>query len=148
MRVAFSRTELHFVLNLGIPELEKLYERGKSLSKFTPECLDPQNQNKKIWVPAAADYQITAGLLALAVADRYQSIAASIDERQRAVEIRAEGKRLIESGYRALKPFRDSERSDLLTHLPLSAKVFTVSSWEESYLLAERALELLRRSEQ
>jgi hypothetical protein len=143
------RSELHFVFDLGIPELENLYEQGILLSKFTPECLDPKNheQNReRIWVPAVADYQITAGLLALAVADRYQSIAASTDERQRAMEIRAEGKRLIERGYRVLKPIRNREHRDLERYLPLSVQVFTVSSWEESCLLAERALEQLRRA--
>jgi hypothetical protein len=139
------RTELHFVSDLGIPELETLYERGVLLSKFKSECLDPKNHDQ-VWVPAVAQYQITAGLLALAVADRYQSIANSTDERQRALEIRTEGKRLIERGYRVLKPIRNMDHK-VLERDTLTRQVFAISGWEESCLLAERALEQLRQSD-
>jgi hypothetical protein len=141
------RTELHFTFERSIPEIENLYERGSLLSKFTPECLDPKHERPESWVPAVADYQITAGLLALAVADRYQSIAASTDEQHRAVEIRAQGKRLIEHGYRVLKPFRDEEHRAAERNASLAEQVFKASSWEQSYLLAERALQQLRRAE-
>ncbi len=142
------RSELHFVSDSAIPDLENLYERGILLSEFTPECLDPENQDKKlseVWVPVVAEYQITAGLLALAIADRYQSVAVSTDERQRALDIKAEGKRLVERGYRSLKPIRDADRRALAA-ASLRSRVFAVSSWEESCLLAERALEQLRRA--
>jgi hypothetical protein len=146
------------VSDRGFPELETLYERALLLSKFTPECLDPKHRQSppppappdrkpspSPWVAVAADYQITAGLLALAVADRYQLIAASTDERQRAFEIRAEGKRLIEHGYQVLKPIRNEENAAEDKDLP-SKQVFTVNSWEASCLLAERALDQLRQS--
>jgi hypothetical protein len=143
------RSELHFVSDLLIPDLENLYGRGILLAKFTPDCLDPGNHDGRlteVWVPTVADYQITAGLLAVAIADRYQAIATSIDERQRAVEIKTEGKRLIQDGYRVLNPIRLADRN-ALADASLTRRVFTVSSWEESCLLAERAIEQLRRSE-
>jgi hypothetical protein len=141
------------VYDRTILELETLYDRALLLSKFTPECLDPSHEQSALapespppWVAVVADNQITAGLLALTVADRYQLVAASTDERQRTIEIRVKGKRLIEQGYRVLNPIRNSQNDDADKDL-LSKQVFKSTSWEESCLLAERALDVLRRSD-
>ena len=147
------------VSDRSITELETLIDQVLLISKFTPECLDPKHgqsppsparpdrkPSPSPWVAVVADYQITAGLLALAVADRYQLIAASTDERQRAIEIRLKGKLLIEQGYRVLNPIRNEENAAGDKDLP-SKQVFTVSSWEESCVLAERALDQLHRIE-
>jgi hypothetical protein len=137
------RSELHFLTGVTWPEMENFHERGLALTRFRIDCIYPeQGEERKIWDATLADYKITSGLLALAIADRILTTASSADERNRADEIKNEGKLLLRNGYRLLKDFRDEDRKKYAT-LPWSERVFRVSAWEESCTLAERAMHQL-----
>jgi hypothetical protein len=136
------RSEAYFLSDARVPELETLYRRGLRLATFTASCVDPRNENPDIWTPSASDYQITAGLLAAAVADRYEIVAVSADEHRRASEVRDTGARLMAEGYRVMKRYRDKDREAHLVS-PRIDQIFSVSSWEESTRLAEQVLNRL-----
>jgi len=139
------RSELHFLAGSTWTELENLHERGLVLTQFSVGCVNPEGGAEKVWEPQLANYKITSGLLALAIADRLGTTAASVDERNRADEIKNEGKKQLRTGYRLLKAFRDADRKELAL-LPWSERVFNVSQWEESCSLAERAIHQLNEA--
>jgi len=115
------------------------------LTQFSVGCVNPEGGAEKVWEAQLANYKITSGLLALAIADRLGTTAASVDERNRADEIKNEGKKQLRTGYRLLKAFRDADRKELAL-LPWSERVFNVSQWEESCSLAERAIQQLNEA--
>jgi len=139
------RSELHFLAGSTWTELENLHERGLVLTRFSVGCVNPEGGDEKVWEAQLANYKITSGLLALAIADRLGTTAASADERNRADEIKNEGKQQLRTGYRLLKAFRDADRKELAL-LPWSERVFNVSQWEESCSLAERAIHQLNEA--
>ena len=139
------RSELHFLAGSTWTELENLHERGLALTRLTMVCINPEGGDAKVWEATLANYKITSGLLALAIADRLGSTAASADERNRADEIRNQGKQQLRAGYRLLKVFRDADRKELAL-LPWSERVFKVSQWEESCSMAERAIHQLNEA--
>jgi hypothetical protein len=139
------RSELHFLASSSWVEMENLHERGLALTRFRLECIFPEGgsqQEQDFWQATLADYKITSGLLALAIADRLATTATSADERARADEIKNDGKQQLRTGYRQLIVFRNKDR-DTLSHLPWRKRVFTASRWEESCSLAERAIRQL-----
>jgi hypothetical protein len=142
------RSELHFLASSSWVEMENFHERGLALTRFRLDCIFPEGgsqEQQDQWQATLADYKITSGLLALAVADRLATIAASADERARADEIKKEGKQQLRIGYRQLTGFRNKDR-DTISQLPWRKRVFTVSRWEESCSLAERAIRQLNES--
>jgi hypothetical protein len=142
------RSELHFLASASWVEMENLHERGLALTRFRLDCIFPEGgspEKQDVWQATLADYKITSGLLALAIADRLATIAASADERARAAEIKQDGKQQLRTGYRQLKVYRDKDR-EILSHLPWRQRVFTVSRWEASCSLAERAIRQLNES--
>jgi hypothetical protein len=139
------RSELHFLAGSTWTELENLHERGLVLTRLTLGCINPEGADSKVWEATLANYKITSGLLALAIADRLGSTAASADERNRADEIKNQGKQQLRAGYRQLKVFRETDRKEL-AQLPWSERVFKVSQWEEACSLAERALHQLNEA--
>lgn len=139
------RSELHFLSGSSWTELENLHERGLVLTQFSVGCVNPEGSDEKVWEAQLANYKITSGLLALAIADRLGTTAASVDERNRAEEIKNEGKQQLRAGYRHLKGVRDDYRKKL-ERLPWSVRVFNVSPWEESCSLAERAIHQLNEA--
>ena len=142
------RSELHFLASSSWVAMENLHERGLALTRFRVECIHLEGEGRgrqDSWQATLADYKITSGLLALAIADRLATIAASSDERARADEIRNDGKQQLRAGYRQLSMYRDADR-ETFSHLPWQQRVFTVSRWEESCSLAERAIRQLNES--
>jgi hypothetical protein len=142
------RSELHFLASSSWVAMENLHERGLALTRFRVECIYPEGEGPEkqdFWQATLADYKITSGLLALAIADRLATISASADERARADDIKNDGKQQLRTGYRQLSEFRDADRK-ALSHLPWQQRVFTVSRWEESCSLAERAIRSLNES--
>ena len=139
------RSELHFLADSTWTELENLHERGLVLTQFSVGCVNPEGGAEKVWEAQLANYKITSGLLALAIADRLGSTAASADERNRADEIKNQGKQQLRAGYRQLKVFRETDRKELAL-LPWSERVFKVSQWEEACSLAERAIRQLNEA--
>ena len=142
------RSELHFLASASWVAMENLHDRGMALTRFRVECVYPEAESpakQDLWQATLADYKITSGLLALAIADRLATIAASADERARAEEIKNDAKQQLRTGYRQLVDFRNIDR-DSLSHLPWQQRVFTVSRWEESCSLAERAIRQLNES--
>jgi hypothetical protein len=105
------------------------------------ECLS-LGQDENYWKATLADYKLTSGLLALAIANKLASRATSADERQRAGDIENEGKKDLRDGYRVLDEVRREERKHL-ERKPWSERLFEVSHWEESCTLAERAIRQL-----
>jgi len=140
------RAEVHHIQDWSLPDLEQLYARSKLIANATAECLDPDGKEIDSWKATVADFQITKGIVGLAVSDRISAIAASSDDRDRALAIRNEAKTTVREGYYALKVFRDQEREDS-AHLPLSEQVFWASGWEDSYQLAGRAIQQLNSAE-
>src|SRR5439155_4103583 len=107
-------------------ELENLHERGLVLTQFRVGCVNPEGGPEKIWEAQLANYKITSGLLALAIADQFGTTAASVDERNRADEIKNEGKKQLRAGNRVLKASRDDDRKALAL-LPCSERAFNAS---------------------
>ena len=139
------RSEIHFLAGSAWAELENLHERGLVLTRFSVGCLNPEGDDAKVWEAQLANYKITSGILSLAIADRLGTTAASVDERNRAEEIKTEAKQQLRAGYRLLKVFRDADRKELAL-LPWSERVFNVSQWEEACSLAERAIHQLNEA--
>lgn len=138
------RSELHFLAGQPWPDMENWYERAVILTRFPVECINPEGgeDERRVWAAVLADYKITAGLLAVAIADRLASAANSMDERDRAVALKQSGKEQLRAGYRSLKKVRDDER-EKFAESQWSIRVFSQSGWEESCFLAERALHQL-----
>jgi hypothetical protein len=88
-----------------------------------------------------------SGLVALAVAQRLAVDAGSADERYRANEIQKDGAQQLRDGYRDLKPHRDEDRRKFEASF-WSERVFSLSAWEETCTLAERALDQLNKAGQ
>jgi hypothetical protein len=80
------RTEINFVGNEGkIPALESLYGRAAFLASIGKECL-PGYFNERQRKGKIADQQVTAGILELTIADKWQqslSLAATVSVRRR-----------------------------------------------------------------
>jgi len=134
------RSDLHFLGDTWV-EMENLYDRALVLTRLHAECLS-LGQDENYWKATLADYKITSGLVALAIANKLASRATSADERHRAGEIEDEGKKNLRDGYRVLDEVRREEREHL-KRKPWSERLFEVSHWEESYALAERAIRRL-----
>jgi hypothetical protein len=139
------RSELHFLAGSNWADMENLHERGLALTRFSVGCINPEGGEEKVWKATLANYKITSGLLALAIADRLATTGASVDDRNRADEIKNEGKQQLRNGYRLLKEYRDADRKEIAL-LPWSERVFSVSQWEESCSLAERAIHQLNEA--
>ena len=140
------RSEIHFLSDLKWAAMENLLERALALTRFQIECINPENgreerpsDERSFWEATLADYNITAGLLALAISERLAITADSSDERARAEEIKNNAKSQLRYGYRKLcKTHLDNDRKKFKAH-PWSDRVFSVSAWEQSCSLAERA---------
>jgi hypothetical protein len=145
------RSEIHFLAGTTAAnwaDLESLHERAKMLMRFRLQCIYPEagpDQNQ--WEAQAASYKITYGLVALAVAQRLAVDAGSADERYRANEIQKDGAQQLRDGYRDLKPHRDEDRRKFEASF-WSERVFSLSAWEETCTLAERALDQLNKAGQ
>jgi hypothetical protein len=138
------RSDLHFLDNSWV-EMENLHDRALALARLDVECVSPE-QDESYWKATLADYKITSGLLALAIADKLATHADSADERNRAVEIKIDGKRELRDGYRVLDGIRREERKQI-ERQPWSKRLFEISQWEESCALAEHAINQLDMSE-
>jgi hypothetical protein len=126
--------------------MENLNERSRSLTRFKIECINPENGTERpFWEATLADYSITAGLLGLAISERLATTADSSDERARAEEIKNDARIQLRYGYRSLKKQLDDDREKFKAS-PWSDRVFSVSAWEQSYSLAERAIYQLNAS--
>jgi hypothetical protein len=138
------RSDLHFLSDTWV-ELENLHDRALVLMRLRAECVSPE-QDENYWKAMLADYKITSGLLALAIADKLATRATSADERNRAGEIASEGEHTLRDGYRTLDAVRREARKRL-ERMPWSKRLFEVSQWEASCALAERALRRLNVNE-
>jgi hypothetical protein len=136
------QSERHFLTGLDWAEMEDLYERASTLTRFTLQCVNPEADQGDTWAATLAEYKITAGLLGVAIADR---LGTSADERKRAEEIRTKAKEQLRTGYRNLKVYRDKDRASNAL-LPWSKRAFSVSNWEPSCSLAEQAFYRLNES--
>ena len=59
-----------------------------------------------------ADNQITAGLVALTVADRMAAVALSRGDRDRSAEIAQSGEKALRTGFATLSAFVEKERKE------------------------------------
>ena len=134
------RSQLHFLRGSWV-DMENLYDRALVLVRLRPECVRPE-QDEKHWKATLADYQITSGLIALAIAEKLATRATSTDERNRANKIATDGEGDLRDGYRVLDSVRLEERKHLEGR-PWSQRLFEVSQWEASCELAERAIRRL-----
>jgi hypothetical protein len=73
------RSQLHFLTGATWPEMENLQERGLALTRFRVDCINLEREDQKTWEATLADYKITSGLLALAIADRISTTAGAAD---------------------------------------------------------------------
>lgn len=142
------RAETFFVSDKQMPELENLDDQAVTLASFKPQCFPPPDaEHPDRYKGILASYQITAGLLSLAIAERIERIAASADERHKGTEIFENAKATLRNGFRALKELRDPKREELAGK-PWAVRLFEVPEWEEAYGLAVRAIDQLNASEQ
>ena len=138
------RSELHFLRGNWV-EMENLHDRALVLMRLRSECVSSE-QDENYWKGMLADYKITSGLVALAIADKLATRANSTDERNRAGEIASNGEHNLRDGYRVLDAVRREERKHL-ERMPWSRRLFEVSQWEASCELAERAIRRLGLNE-
>jgi hypothetical protein len=145
------RSEINFLTGTTAAnwaDLEGFHERARRLMGFRVQCIYPEGQaDQKLWEAQVASYKITYGLVALAVAQRLFVDAGSSDERYRAEEIQKSGAQQLRDGYRDLKPLRDQDRTNFKSSF-WSQRVFSMSAWEETCTLAERALDQLNKAGQ
>jgi len=132
------RSELHFLAGMKWAEMEDLYHRAWELTQFSLGCVSPEERSRRTWEGILAEYKVTAGVLGRAIGDRLAA-ADSADQRNRAIEVRKDATELLREGYQYLKKHRDDDRQELAASL-LWQRMFTVSDWEDSCLLAERAM--------
>jgi hypothetical protein len=125
--------------------MENLHDRALVLMRLRSECVSSE-QDENYWKGMLADYKITSGLVALAIAEKLATRANSTDERNRAGEIASNGEHNLRDGYRVLDAVRREERKHL-ERMPWSRRLFEVSQWEASCELAERALRRLGLNE-
>ena len=143
------RSETHFLAEQKWPGMENLFERALALTSFRIECVHPENgPDRSFWEGALANYSITAGLLGLAISEKLAITAGSADERTRAEEIRNKAKSQLRYGQRKLcmSHLKDDRKNVMAA--PWSERVFSVSGWEHSCSLAERATYQLDASSQ
>jgi hypothetical protein len=145
------RSEIYFLPGTTAAnwaDLEGFHARAKMLAGFRLQCIYPEGTpDQKHWEAQLASYKITYGLVSLAVAQRLMINAGGADERYRAQEIQKEGARQLRDGYRDLKPHRDDDRKKFDVSF-WSERIFSVSAWEQTCTLAERALDQLNRAGQ
>ena len=138
------RTEVNFISEEGkIERLEHLYKRATSLTNVGAECL-PDNFAEKEREGIFADHQVTAGLVALTVADRMAAVAVSRGDRDRSAEIAQNGERLLRAGFATLSAFVEEDRKEVQESADWHERVFRQSTWEKSASLAGRAFLKLR----
>jgi hypothetical protein len=138
------RTEVNFIGDEGkIERLEHLYKRATSLANVGAECL-PDNFAKKEREGLFADHQVTAGLVALTLADRIAAVALSRGDRDRSAEIAQNGERLLRAGFATLSALVAEDRKQVQESADWHQRVFRQSSWEKSASLAGRAFLRLR----
>ena len=138
------RTEVNFISEEGkIERLEHLYKRATSLANVGAECL-PDNFAEKEREGIFADHQVTAGLVALTVADRMAAVAVSRGDRDRSAEIAQNGERLLRAGFATLSAFVEEDRKEVQESADWHERVFRQSTWEKSASLAGRAFLRLR----
>jgi len=142
------RSEAHFLASADSVDLENLYYRGQDLQKFSTECIYPEGGSaERLWEGQVESYKITAGIVALAVAQRLMISAGSADQKNRAEEIQKQGTQQLREGYRLLRVKRNEDRETIAAST-LPDRVFRVSPWEEACTLAERALVQLDTAEE
>ena len=107
------------------------------------ECL-PENFHERQREGLVADNQITAGLVALTVADRMAAVALSRGDRDRSAEIAQSGEKALRTGFATLSAFVEKERKEVQESADWHKKVFPQSAWEKSASLAGRAFLRLR----
>jgi len=138
------RTEVNFIGEEGkIERLEHLYRRASSLAAVGAECL-PDNFGEREREGIFADHQVTAGLVALTVADRMAAIALSRGDRDRSAEIAQNGEKTLRAGFATLSAFVEEDRKKLQESANWHDRVFHQSPWEKSASLASRAFLRLR----
>jgi len=143
------RSETHFLAEQKWPGMENLFERALALTSFRIECVHPENgPDRSFWEGALANYSITAGLLGLAISEKLAITADSADKRARAEEIRNKAKSQLRYGQRKLCVTHLKDDRNKIMAAPWSERVFSVSGWEHSCSLAERATYQLDASSQ
>ena len=141
------RAEAHYLSDKELPELPSIYERSKLLASTRVGCFHPiGNDEKEYWEGVVKELLVTQGIVGLGVSERINAVAASSDDRDRALTIRNEAKAALREGYNALFSSRKIERRRI-AGFPLSERVFKASNWEGSYQLALRATQQLNNAE-
>jgi hypothetical protein len=122
-----------------------LIDRAKFLAELKPECLPTTFQFSDPGFRRATigDFQITAGLLTMAVAERMSTIARSAGDRLRSDEALQKGDGWLRSGWEKLGPVVNEQRG-VIGKKPWSDRIFAQSNWEATASLATRALSALR----
>jgi hypothetical protein len=145
----FLRSEIHFLAEQKWPGMENLFERALALTSFRIECVHPENgSGRPFWEGTLADYSITAGLLGLAISEKLAITADSADQRARAEDIRTKAKSQLRYGQRKLCETNLKDDRKEINAAPWSERVFSVSGWEHSCSLAQRAIYQLDASSQ
>lgn len=143
------RSEIHFLAEQKWPGMENLFERALALTSFRIECVHPENgSGRPFWEGTLADYSITAGLLGLAISEKLAITADSADRRARAEDIRDKAKSQLRYGQRKLCETNLKDDRKEINAAPWSERVFSVSGWEHSCSLAQRAIYQLDASSQ
>jgi hypothetical protein len=159
------RTEMSFLAEeTQFETLDKLYNRALVLTKMETKCFFPLSNNdlrlqlsddeqrafdRRLQLPDnyqhafVADGHITAGLVALAVANRMGSIARSSGDRDLARDVRRRGEDELRTGWRDLGDLVKKDRKRIQDKI-LPERIFLESQWERSANLATRALSHLR----
>jgi hypothetical protein len=147
---SFLMAQRNFLYESDIPELENLYRRARRLVRFTPECIEPRDEEAALrettWKPVTAGYEITAGLLGVAVGERMSRIADSAYDRRRAEEIKKASIASLRKGRNLLKELRDQYRDKHANDL-FSEHVFTTFPHEDAFASASQAIERLNSAE-
>jgi hypothetical protein len=141
----YLRTDANFLSEEDSSEaLEALQRRASFLAGVGPECLPLSGQfaDPEFRLATVGSFRVTAGLVALAVAERMGALAKSPGDRNRSEEARREGEGWLRKGWGDLKPAVSLQR-EVLRNRPWSERVFSQSIWEDSASLATRALSRL-----
>jgi hypothetical protein len=140
------RTEASFLYEQnGFEALEKIYRRANFVASVNAGCL-PQNFLPSLRSGLVAEHKIYAGLVGLAVSDRMATIARSAGDRDRAVEIRRLAEDQVHYGLGDLAGLLNQDRDEIKS-LDWPNRIFSESRWERPAMLARRALQRLRGTE-
>ena len=121
----------------GIPALESLYARAAFLASIGKECL-PGYFSERQLKGTIADYQVTAGLLELTVADRMATVAVSRADHDRSKDVARDGEKALRAGYPILSSLVEEDRRNI-HQSGWHRRVFAESEWEKSASLGARA---------